>query len=120
MRWLDGITDADMNLGKLREMVRDREAWRCCSSWGHKESDTTGQLNNSNRYSTILKDPRIFITVNAHWRKLPHCSHGPTGSLGYGGASQGQGSCPQGLLGSPLDPAREFAALDLEARPVHY
>ena len=29
MRWLDGITGAtDMNLGKLREMVRDREAWR--------------------------------------------------------------------------------------------
>ena len=29
MRWLDGIVDSlDMNLGKLQEMVRDREPWR--------------------------------------------------------------------------------------------
>ena len=40
MEWLDGISNVmDMNLGKLREMVRDREAW-CVAFHGVRKSQT--------------------------------------------------------------------------------
>ena len=43
----------DMNLNKLREIVKDREA---CSPWGHNESDTDSVDMNLNKLQEIVKD----------------------------------------------------------------
>ena len=49
MRWLDGITDSNGHeLGQTLGDGRQGDLERC-SAWGHKESDTSGWLNNSNQ-----------------------------------------------------------------------
>ena len=42
MRWLDSFTDSmDMNLSKLQEIMKNREAWHAVVPLFHKELDTT-------------------------------------------------------------------------------
>ena len=59
MRWLDSITDAiNMNLGKLWEMMRDREDW-CARVHRGTEWDATGFLNNNKKESLITNHQSI-------------------------------------------------------------
>ena len=60
----DGITDSmDVSLIQLWEMAKDREGrLACCSPWGHKESDTTEQLNNSKFYNERWKELIVLMS----------------------------------------------------------
>ena len=71
-RWLDGITDSmDLNVNRLREKVKNREAWH--SPWSHQELDnnwTTTLVDLENSYSFFKTEAndnllsRKFLTLH--------------------------------------------------------
>ena len=60
IRWVDGIVDSvDMNLSKLWEIVKDREA--CCSPWGHKQLDTTRDWTTEETWTLAWFFPYTYL-----------------------------------------------------------
>ena len=67
MRWSYGITNVmDMSLSKLQELGDGQGSLVCCSPWGHKELDTTEQLNWLEHL--FLTVSLALITKPQHWR----------------------------------------------------
>ena len=75
MQWLDGITDAmDMNLGKLREMVRVREAWPATV---HGVAKSWRQLGNwKTTIERLLLQVRLSGKQTLRWDSVQNVYYG--------------------------------------------
>ena len=69
MRWLDGVTNSMvMSLGKLRELVMDRQGGlACCSPWGRKDSDSTERLSWTD-WCSSMNTKLNYMIVTEKWR----------------------------------------------------
>ena len=71
MRWLDGITNLmDMSLSKFQQLVMDKEVWHGAFHGGHKELDTTEQLNwtsQAKAWRWDIHDPVNILVERCHF-----------------------------------------------------